>query len=563
MRRLPVRIVRGLLACTLASIGFVAFAPAAHAATTYTWVGAGGGGDNSDWGDSANWSPAGVPADGDSISVAQTPGGTSVVMGAPTVTLADATLGAGGELHGGAITTATMEWTGGVVWTDLTVNDLTISGSSLKRLHNPSQTTVRTLTIQHEAVISGENLVYDGELVVNGSLLATTEPGDAAVSIEGNTPSSKITNNGTIGAGAGSTLYITESTVDNHAGAQIGPGKVRLTYSTVHLHTVTDVFGSIDLGYSTTMTATGVVSVHNGAVLTQRSTVSGTATFGGAGRYAWLDGTIFGRLAFGADLDLLVGDMTSGIPAGKALRPLNGVGGRLTINGNATIDSTKPITLYSSTGQIASIVNNGHTTWIHGDTGNTGLPGKLQNTGVLHSKAGTGNVLTWGGVAVTNSGGIVLDSGTLAVTGPSFVQTAGTMALFGRTLTSSADIALHGGTFRGPGKVDAAVSNTGATVQLQTHGTLAITGRYTQGSHGEAVIKVAGSTPASRDAINAGGALTLHGTLTLVRVGTSAIAGYAMFTGASRTGTFDTVSGLAHFPGFHVGYTSTSARLAQ
>jgi hypothetical protein len=484
-------------------------------------------------------------------------------MGVPTITLVQVTLGAGGELHGGAITAATMQWTGGVVWTDLTVSDLAISGSAVKRFHNPNLMTMHTLTIQHHVVISGERLVNDGELVLNGSLLAAQELGDAVATIEGNTPASKITNNDTLGAGPGATLDITNSAVDNAAGAKIGPGTVRFTYSAVHLHAGSDVSGSVEIGYHTAMTANGTVHLHKGAVLTQQSTVSGAATFTGAGRYEWLDGTIFGRLAFGPDLDLRVDDMATGIPVGKAVRPLNGAGGRLTINGAARVESTKPITLYSSTGQISAIVNHGKINWLKGDTGYSGKPAVLINTGTLHARPGSGNVLTFGGAAVTNSGVVTLDSGALAVTGPSFVQTAGSITLLGRTLKSTPVIALHGGTVHGPGRVNGGVSNSAGTLDLRTRGEFAIAGRYTQGNHGTAVIRVAGSTASTRDRIAVGGALTLHGTLKLVRIGTSAVASYAMLTGASRTGTFDTVSGLSHFPGRHVRYTSTSARLAQ
>ena len=70
-------------------------------------------------------------------------------------------------------------------------------------------------------------------------------------------------------------------------------------------------------------------------------------------------------------------------------------------------------------------------------------------------------------------------------------------------------------------------------VVSNVRGEFAITGRYTQSSHGEAMIKVAGSTPSTRDTITVDGALTLHGTLTLVRVGSSPVAGYPMLTGAS------------------------------
>src|SRR5690242_9323105 len=102
----PRRFVRMAITCAVL-VGMVfalplSWAGRAAAATSYTWSGQG---DGFTFGDAANWNPAGVPANGDSISVARLPGGPAHVEGTPSITLSGVTLGEGGSLYGAGLLT--------------------------------------------------------------------------------------------------------------------------------------------------------------------------------------------------------------------------------------------------------------------------------------------------------------------------------------------------------------------------------------------------------------------------------------------------------------------------
>ena len=123
------RVRRGLVvvaAAALVGIGLTAGPVSAGQAdaTSYTWVGASGGsgGDNASWTDPLNWSPQGVPHDGDSATVTSTADDCTVdVQGVPDeVSLVDFTLqavmesGCSAEVQGGHITvTHSFGWAAG------------------------------------------------------------------------------------------------------------------------------------------------------------------------------------------------------------------------------------------------------------------------------------------------------------------------------------------------------------------------------------------------------------------------------------------------------------------
>jgi hypothetical protein len=125
MRPRPARaallLVTGLLtAVPVTTLG----APAARAATAYTWTGA----ESSAWGAIANWSPPGIPQDGDSVTLGPVgPGATPAVTSVPDVTLASLTVAGSGQqavsLSGdGDVLVGTLQWTGGDINVDLTVS---------------------------------------------------------------------------------------------------------------------------------------------------------------------------------------------------------------------------------------------------------------------------------------------------------------------------------------------------------------------------------------------------------------------------------------------------------
>jgi hypothetical protein len=114
----------GLAAAAALALTLVVALPA-HAATSYTWTGLG---DGTKWGDPQNWSPSGVPSDGDSVSIGSVQGQPSDVTLIPTVSLSSLTVDEtanGVYLDGAATSTVTVtqafSWSGGQIAVPLTI----------------------------------------------------------------------------------------------------------------------------------------------------------------------------------------------------------------------------------------------------------------------------------------------------------------------------------------------------------------------------------------------------------------------------------------------------------
>lgn len=144
MRLRPVLLTLALVVPVLAAL-----APPAHAATAYTWTGA----TSSAWGTASNWSPNGVPTDGDTVTINGATANQRTVQGVPAVSLAGLTIttgvGTNVDLSGtGPVTTGTFSWTGGNLDVPLTV---TGSGSVAADPPNPAlyggSSPVPTLTV--------------------------------------------------------------------------------------------------------------------------------------------------------------------------------------------------------------------------------------------------------------------------------------------------------------------------------------------------------------------------------------------------------------------------------
>jgi hypothetical protein len=95
MQRWKFSLVLGFLLVVAAAVG--SSGKTAHAATTRVWTGAVG----YDWNTAANWNPAGVPVNGDSVVVGTT---ASLITGVPAgMTLNSLTLGGTVEFYGGPL----------------------------------------------------------------------------------------------------------------------------------------------------------------------------------------------------------------------------------------------------------------------------------------------------------------------------------------------------------------------------------------------------------------------------------------------------------------------------
>lgn len=161
------------------------------AGVSYTWVGSyhHSGGDNHSWTDPQNWAPQGVPADGDSASVAPTAGECkATVRGLPDgLTLVDFSLSVGTKcfviVKGGSLkVTGTLDWQSGRIAVDLSLartGVATLSGDPGGRTFTGSFDVYGTLALYdatitqagHEPLRLESGASLDGGGTVNGSLI--------------------------------------------------------------------------------------------------------------------------------------------------------------------------------------------------------------------------------------------------------------------------------------------------------------------------------------------------------------------------------------------------------
>ena len=142
-----------------------------------------------------------------------------------------------------------------------------------------------------------------------------------------------------------------------------------------------------------------------------------------------------------------------------------------------------------------------------------------------------------------------------------YAQSAGvTEIASGGTLQAAPT--LTGGVLRGGGQVSGNVTNTSGTVRPGgVPGTLTVTGAYAQGAAGVLEIDVGGT---GHDHVAVGGAASLDGTVAVVQgAGFDPTAGdtFQFLTSASRTGTFDALTGslLPSGKGYVLDYPGASA----
>lgn len=121
-----------------------------------------------------------------------------------------------------------------------------------------------------------------------------------------------------------------------------------------------------------------------------------------------------------------------------------------------------------------------------------GGSGSVGNSGTFQKSGGSASSI--GGLAFTNSGDLLLKSGTLTIN-PRIWQTKGSMQLLGGNLASpNFDILLDGGTLSGGGQITCTkLKNESATVSPGLHGSpasITVTGDYEQDSGGTLVIAI-------------------------------------------------------------------------
>jgi hypothetical protein len=323
MRQLCLWVSAALAAFAFATPA-VASSGLAGSGVSYTWIGSSGGsgGDNHSWGDQNNWSPAGVPGDGDAVTIAPPDAThcTAHVDGVPAVTLSGLSLTqppalCGTSITGGQLTvTGSFTWNGGTLDTPTTLaagSVGTISGSN-SRLNVLSQNldVAGFLTLSG---VTGSGASNTGALrivnpyvlhVLGGGTLASSGANDITFLSCCVNPA-KIVNDGTISVSSGD-LTVDAVQLDQH-GALSASGGGRLVTSSAPITAASGASYSgsggwlIENGAKAAFTGTQTVGsgFHvelGGLAVNAGAELGGTATFTGAGALDWTGGTIEGNL---------------------------------------------------------------------------------------------------------------------------------------------------------------------------------------------------------------------------------------------------------------------------
>lgn len=523
------RVVRRLGPATLVLATMFVAPVAAHAAgTTYTWVGntQSASADNHSWTDARNWSPAGVPGDGDSVIIKQPAKNDCFahVDAVPTVTLAAFTLAEDPTLctvsvSGGSITVeGTFDWNGGELDTPTTLAASatgTVAGSN-QRLNALTQHLELDgrLTLQG-ATGTGALQILHGETlhIAPGGSLGSTGTNEIDGSACCTTPA-KVINDGTLSLGGG-ILTIADAELDQLArvassaggglvtsGAPITTGATG-SYTgggrwTIENRAAAVFHGTQTLGAGFHLELGGLTSVFT-------SYLGGTVTLAGTGSFDWTGGVLQAQLTIAHGVAVHV----AGAHTGGAARVLRGRDYSL---GGAGVPVVQ--------------VNHGTISVSAGARISTSAQTRLVNAadGVLALAPGTAiagqsccvspdRVVNAGTVQVTAAAG----TATVPMTFVSYQSTGTTSISAGHTLLLSggATGVLAGGTITGGGQLTVAtpVSLSGTvtvaahtTARLDAHGLLQGTAtlaggggmRWTGGSFvGHLTIATAGGIAAS------------------------------------------------------------------
>jgi fibronectin-binding autotransporter adhesin len=512
-------------AALLVGAPVVLVASPVHAATTYTWT-AGIGDPHADghsWGDSRNWSPAGVPGDGDSVIV---PGiesrGAVHVDGVPAVALHDLTvagtddssvyLGEDGE----ALTiTGSFTWTGGRITAGLTL----APGSTGAVLPGSGKSLWAPMTVRGALTLSDTAVSIDwGNQLVVAQDATFTATGTARVTANRccGEPS-RVVNHGTIDVTSGSpvlefvavdqdgTLHVADGATLTASGGlvRLRPGAAYTGSGTLEIEHTSDPAPDPDHPSRDQYAALldGASELRDGFTLVAgpEASLTGTGSVTGTGTLELAGGDVYADLSVGPGVHTVVDGSTTStlgvwdpditgyhaavqvagavdIAPGSTLAPDEGTvltlrsGARLDVPGGAQIAA--PRCCASDPGIVAA---RGSTLELGGGAGAATLRWLIVST------SGATNVRR--GAQVTVDDGRWVQHGGRTTLGASSVLTL-----------RGIPFELARGTLRGAGRIAGSVTNTHGSVAPGTdrHPSRLRFAAYHQGASGTLAINTTG-----------------------------------------------------------------------
>ena len=186
---------------------------------------------------------------------------------------------------------------------------------------------------------------------------------------------------------------------------------------------------------------------------------------------------------------------------------------RAITNGNGSFDISGLTTAGMGIGSIEGSGNyflGSKTLTVGGNNLSTTVSGVIQDGGVF-GNGGTGGSLTKVGT------GTLTLTGTNTYTGTTTVN-AGNLIVDG-SIASAQTVVNPGGLLGGHGSLGGNLVNSGTVSQINSPGTLTVTGNYTQNAGGTLRIEVAGLAPGQHDLLAVNGHASLGGTLQLISLG--------------------------------------------
>jgi hypothetical protein len=551
------RLLTALVTLALLAMGLVA-APVAQAAggTTYAWT---GNASDSLWTSAGNWSPEGVPGNGDSVSVGPTDH-IDEIGDVPDVTLENVSLTGDansvrigdGEGSAGSITiTGHLDWTGGDLGLPVTIaagatgtvgkgeskdvdgGDLTVKGTLTLADLGDDEDVNRVMTYWEYRVI----VAPGGGLVSQGSNRLMSERCCGA-----DYPSA-LENHGTVSVTSGHLALVAMEldqlgtvTVAKKAAMHVDRGQARLgpaKYTGGGTLDFTNSSGPDPDPKHPALNQGGVLlrgknTLANGftMIVGSAAEMTGSGTFTGTGSLQLAGGTVYANAKLGKGIAFTTAPKTDSA-FGDWDPDETGYHGHVVAAGRSTVAAGSSLSLHRETQFVVPA------------GGRLRVPGrgKLVSDGCC--TAAPTLVNQHGGTIAFGGGG-----GTALLKWITFAN-KGTVAMTGTTTWTSDTVSLaKGSMLSGHGTLHGDVANAAGT--LAPKGTLTIDGDYTAGKKAALRIGLHGSTkhPTS-DRVAVRGTATLAGTLSASGTGTYARGKrVTVLTARSRIGTFGCVSAL-------------------